>query len=221
MLESELESSIRSTIVLLDVDLPILTGEEWQLVKELGRILRPFERTTRVVSGELYMSASIIIVLTNGLLNFCEKLLKNIELLDLSKTIVKKLHDSLQERNNNIGYTNTLALCVFLDPHFKMYPFKNADAAENSRKGIIASLSVIIAKEKPNPEPEKISQQHPPRLLRNWIYQFGLLLIVWLVANKKDIKRIFKGTYGIPKIYGRRHIGKTTGSHGMVAAKLI
>lgn len=150
----ELESSIRSTIAVLDVDLPILTGEEWQFLKELCRILSPFESATRAVSGELYMSASLVIVLTNGLLDICQKLLKEDALLDLTKIIVKKLHDSLQERNNNIEYSNTLAVCTFLDPRFKAYPFKNADAVENVRKSISASLSAIIGKENPNIEPE-------------------------------------------------------------------
>lgn len=132
----ELEPSIRSTIALLDADLPILVVEEWILLKHLCKILKPFEQATKSISGENYMSGSLVIVITNGLLDVCEKLLNITELTDLSKNVIKKLQAGLQDRVGNVEYSNTLAISTYLDPRFKSFVFKNADAAERVRKNV-------------------------------------------------------------------------------------
>ncbi|KAJ8938735.1 hypothetical protein NQ314_011364 [Rhamnusium bicolor] len=153
----ELEPSIRSTIALLDVDLPILTGEEWQLLKRFSKILKPFENATCAVSGEHFMSASMVIVLTNGLLDICSKLIKTVEFSDLSRNVVKTLQSGLHERLGNVEYSNTLSICTFLDPRFKTYPFQNSDAVERVRKNVLGVLTSIINEmtpEKPNEDPE-------------------------------------------------------------------
>lgn len=110
----ELEPSIRSTIALLDVDLPFLTGEEWQLLKDACKILKPFEAATRAISGEQFMSASLVIVLTNGLLDISSKLIKTLEFSDLSRNVVKALYNGLHERIGKVEYSNTLAICTGL-----------------------------------------------------------------------------------------------------------
>lgn len=70
----ELENPIRSVLGLLDERLPRLTSEEWVFLKELCEVLRHFEDATNCVSGENYISASLVIILQRGLLNICEKL---------------------------------------------------------------------------------------------------------------------------------------------------
>lgn len=140
----ELEPAIRSTIALLDEDLAILTGEEWQLLKELCKILNPFESATRAISGEHYMSASMVIVVTNGLLDICSKLIGTLEFSDLSRNVVKILQNGLQERVGKVEYSNTLAICTFLDPRFKSYPFQNYDAMERVKKTILEALTSLI-----------------------------------------------------------------------------
>lgn len=65
----ELESAIKSTLALLDVELPALTFEEWKIVKQLCTVLKPFYTVTNTISGEMYCTVSMIIPLTNGLNN--------------------------------------------------------------------------------------------------------------------------------------------------------
>ncbi|KAJ8963986.1 hypothetical protein NQ317_013076 [Molorchus minor] len=47
-----LEEAIKSTVAILDKELPILTAVEWKTIKELCKILRPFEDATKTISGE-------------------------------------------------------------------------------------------------------------------------------------------------------------------------
>jgi len=46
------------------------------VVKELIQILQPFEEATKVVGGEKYMTASIIIIIAEGLQNVSNEMLK-------------------------------------------------------------------------------------------------------------------------------------------------
>lgn len=72
----ELEIYIRSTLGLIDNPPESLTSEEWTVVKELIQILQPFEEATKAVSGEKYMTASIIIIISEGLQNVCNEMLE-------------------------------------------------------------------------------------------------------------------------------------------------
>lgn len=70
----ELEMPIKSTIAILDMVLPNLTMEDWSLLKNLQIMLKPFEGVTKAISGENYMTGSL--VLTSGQINVCEKVKK-------------------------------------------------------------------------------------------------------------------------------------------------
>lgn len=72
----ELESSICGTLGLLDNPPEGLTVDEWKIIKEISIVLRPFEEATKAVSGDKYMTASIVLVLAQGLKNVCDELLK-------------------------------------------------------------------------------------------------------------------------------------------------
>lgn len=50
----ELENSIRGTLGLIDNSPEGLTVDEWKITKELCLVLRPFEETTKAVSGDKY-----------------------------------------------------------------------------------------------------------------------------------------------------------------------
>lgn len=65
----ELENPIKGTLGLLDRAPQTLNSDEWNIIKELCTVLRPFKEATKAVSGESYMIASTFIVLTQGLLN--------------------------------------------------------------------------------------------------------------------------------------------------------
>ncbi|XP_057652310.1 zinc finger BED domain-containing protein 4-like [Diorhabda carinulata] len=96
----DLEVPLRSTIALLDANLPKISMAEW-------------------------------------------------DLSEISKSALKKCETGLRERLGNMEYSNTMAICTFLDPRFKTFGFKNADAVERVRKNVISALVEIIdSKEK-------------------------------------------------------------------------
>lgn len=138
-----LEESLRSTMGLLDAALPLISTEEWTTLKELCQILEPFSDATNCVSGENYMSASLVIVLTGGLINVCENL-STANFNEVSRDIISSLQNGLRSRLGNVEYNNTLAISTFLDPRFKTFAFKNSDAVDIIKNIIIDALGELI-----------------------------------------------------------------------------
>lgn len=68
----ELETSIRGTLGLLDKVPNVLYLNEWTVIKEFCKVLQPFEEATRAVSGEQYITASMVIVIAQGLQDVCQ-----------------------------------------------------------------------------------------------------------------------------------------------------
>ena len=60
----KLESYIRATVALLKKDLPILSNAKWAVIAELDKILKPFYEAIKALSGENYITASSIVVMT-------------------------------------------------------------------------------------------------------------------------------------------------------------
>ncbi|XP_072375206.1 E3 SUMO-protein ligase ZBED1-like [Diabrotica undecimpunctata] len=158
----ELEESIRSTIALLNISLPIITLEEWDLIKNLVDILRPFETVTSSVSGEKYISASLVIVFTACLLNVMEEMITSGELKsDLSNQVIAKLKNGLQTRFTNIEFNVTLAANTFLDPRFKLLPFQSAVAADQIKKKVTNMAADLVVQIRAPPQPEMEKEKEP------------------------------------------------------------
>lgn len=141
----ELEVALRATIALLDVDLPIVSGADWEILKQLCKILAPFETTTKVVSGESYMNGSLIIVLTNGLLDACERMKERQDLHEDVKQVVTRLKYGITTRLGKVEHSLTYARCTFLDPRFKTTVFQDSTAADKAKSSVINSLNQMIS----------------------------------------------------------------------------
>eukprot|EP00102_Acyrthosiphon_pisum_P019064 XP_016656274.1 PREDICTED: zinc finger BED domain-containing protein 1-like [Acyrthosiphon pisum] len=158
----ELEDSIRGTLGLLDKAPENLKGEEWVILKEMCQVLKPFEEATRVVSGEKLMTASLVIVLSQGLVDVCSKMSKmnyNPRVLD----IVNKLLCTMLEKDTwkNLEKSRTLRRSTFLDPRFKNIPFLHSTSIlETTKDDIIENLTAIIRIE--NNQTAERNEQIPP-----------------------------------------------------------
>ncbi|KAF0755105.1 zinc finger BED domain-containing protein 4-like [Aphis craccivora] len=116
----ELEDAIRGTLGLLDNNPIGLTIDEWTIVKELIQVLRPFEEATKAVSSSKYMTGSIIIVISQGLKNVCEQMIKNnfrVEVINVLQELLNGMKH--KDRCGTIENSKMLVRCTFLDRRFK------------------------------------------------------------------------------------------------------
>lgn len=142
----ELESHVRSTIAILRQDLPIISNEEWVWCAELCKILKPFDDATTSMSGQSYMTASSVIVLTRCLISSCDKLLAE-NFCEASMNIIYQLRTGLVTRFTNVERSGTFSVCTFLDPRYKSSVFSDPNEARNTRKRVQDMLADAISKE--------------------------------------------------------------------------
>lgn len=147
----ELEDAIKTTTALLDTaNLPVLSPDDWKIIKQLTKILRPFEQATKEISGDEYMTASLVIPLTLGLQNVCQKMKQSVELHKTTGKVLETLTTGLDTRFKNIEDNHTFGICTFLDPRFKNIGFQDSKAADKIKEEIINMVSELISKNDPD-----------------------------------------------------------------------
>lgn len=73
-----LEDVIKTTMALTNIgEVNKLTIDEWAILKELCQVLKHFEKVAKTISGEEYLTASLVIPLANELLSVYRSFLNN------------------------------------------------------------------------------------------------------------------------------------------------
>lgn len=154
-----LEEPIRTTIDLLPInkDLPIISPEEWQFLNEIVRILKPMETLTNFISGQNYLTASSVIVLTDGLIHTYENLTHQRFMPD-AKQLIRSIIIAINNRLGNLECNNILTLATFLDPRYKEFGFSNNQIFEIVKSNVISQITDLIIK-KTNDSNELKKQQ--------------------------------------------------------------
>lgn len=141
----ELEEAVKATFALIEKDLPQITVEEWKICKELRVVIKPFYAVTTSVCGEKYASASLVIVLTNGLTDIFAKLMAK-ELCETTRAVVDQMELETLTRLGNVEQNNTLLVSTFLDPRFKT-SFNNVTVSEKVRGMVVNLIASKVRKD--------------------------------------------------------------------------
>lgn len=161
----ELQEAVRSSLALINKDLPTLSNEEWTICSELIKVLKPFEQVTSKMSGEKYFTGSQIVVLTNGLQNVCSKLMLQ-ELNPSVKKVVIDLASGILTRFDNLEYNKLVGVNTFLDPRFKLFAFSSDKHKDYIKKHLIQLVTSKIDKQKQAQRNINIDHQHPSTVIR-------------------------------------------------------
>ncbi|XP_021203082.2 zinc finger BED domain-containing protein 4 [Bombyx mori] len=218
----DLEQCLRSTVAILKKDLPIITNDEWLLLAEIAKILKPFHEATESMSGEKYMTASSVIVMTRCLTTACDKLLIE-DYCELSKEIIYKLRSGLVMRFTNVERSETFSVCTFLDPRYKLAVFSDENEAKNTKKRVQDLLMGIILQENQESAQDQvhasISEHHEADKFSPWAILSEIVGQKQTVGTplskaikeidtylKDDVLPVFKGTtWSCPLEWWRKH----------------
>ncbi|XP_045780821.1 E3 SUMO-protein ligase ZBED1-like [Maniola jurtina] len=118
--------SIVGAILLTRPEAPaMISGTEIDCVKEMIELLCPFEKLTREISGDSYVTVSKVIPLVSCIREVVENITPKNEMILEFKEEIKK---QLVRRFDTIEHSAILAISTALDPRFKLMHFKNAVA---------------------------------------------------------------------------------------------
>ncbi|XP_022826399.1 zinc finger BED domain-containing protein 1-like [Spodoptera litura] len=158
----ELKEAVRSTMALIDRDLPQLTAEDWSMFEELIVVLRPFEELTKSMSGEKYLTASSVIVMTR-----CLKEALNIAINKTQSETVSDiallLNAGITDRLKYVEKSRTLSLCTFMDPRFKMQAFAEQNEAIQTKEYVKKLIADIISRDENVELPTEQNQESQPQ----------------------------------------------------------
>ncbi|KAL4090123.1 hypothetical protein QTP88_025022 [Uroleucon formosanum] len=140
---ASLEKPVQASLGLLENPPSSLTTIEWTIVKEPRIVLKPFESATKVVSGENYMTASMILPIVNDLFEVCHKM--------KSKTFDPRIHEVI--KNFQVQWPIKIAGETFaIAKHWLnnlLFP-SNSTLSENTKNEIVNDVTNIIKKIKSN-----------------------------------------------------------------------
>ena len=126
----EVQEPLEAAIGVLHNPVNPLTADDWQALREICRILRPFDQVTTEMSAEKSVTVSKIIVLYQGLMAVCQKIQISL-ITQLAKDLIFSLIEGLKKRFGLSESYPMLARATFLDPRFKRNGF-STDATYNS-----------------------------------------------------------------------------------------
>ncbi|XP_045778147.1 zinc finger BED domain-containing protein 4-like [Maniola jurtina] len=150
----ELENQICATVAVLKKDLPILTLEEWTVFHELCKVLKPFDEATKAMSGEDYMTASTIIVMTRCLKESCDQLLLE-GFTVTTNNIITVLRTGLDKRFEGVERSGTFSICTLLDPRYKTNVFSDTSEAAKAKKVLEEILATDIRRRHGEKQPQQ------------------------------------------------------------------
>lgn len=122
-----------------------LTAMDWELCQNMCDILKPCEEVTKEISGQKYVTGSIVIPITTALISSIENLdTRNYTFA--AQVLQQDLIGALKNRFGNLDKSRTFKVCMFLDPRFKLY-FEDQNVADNTKQHIIHLVTALINKE--------------------------------------------------------------------------
>nr|CAI5850148.1 unnamed protein product [Callosobruchus analis] len=138
-----LEEAVTVTVGLLHNPIAMLTAEEWTLLREICKILEPFEQITTEISSEKHVTISKIIPIHYGLVSVLKKFQTEIT-VSAAQTLILDLLDSISKRFGRIEFNPLLAKPTLLDPRFKAKAFSSADAVRCVKGAVQGDIVGLI-----------------------------------------------------------------------------
>jgi len=140
----EVQEPLNATIAVLMNPVECLTTEEWQALREIAVVLKPFDAVTTEISAETSVTASKVIMLARGLSTACHKILPTLTNA-VAKVLTSKLLEGMQKRFGCMESNNLLARTTFLDPRFKKKGFVTESGYNSVKESITAAISRELA----------------------------------------------------------------------------
>lgn len=131
---------------------PNLTAEEYSLLEEVKKIFEPIEDATEAISGEEYVTLSLIIPLVKGIsIHYAE--LEKEPMSELAKVVLENIKSSVATKLKPYEKRTACIISTFLNPHFKKMGFKTESDVERATQYVQKEYSAYLSNlNKKNPQ---------------------------------------------------------------------
>ncbi len=142
-------------------NLAILNSTEWELLSTLETIFQVFEQVTSEISGQRYVTASLILVYIKLLNDKITKLSNDPTYYsEPIQNVINILKQEFLERFKNYENSMTLATSTILDPRIKKLGFSNVKKYDQAVKTLKSNIARIVQNTSTNPDRVKETTTH-------------------------------------------------------------
>lgn len=127
--------------------LPSLDADDFVVLEEACKILKPFEKVTEELSSEKNVSGPKVVVLLRRLMSSLRTAIANQNLCATSHTLAQQLLDGLKERYPKVEYELLLSKPAFLDPRFKKYGLSIKEASTHCKESLLTDMAKMAREE--------------------------------------------------------------------------
>ncbi|XP_066598852.1 uncharacterized protein [Prorops nasuta] len=160
----------------------MLSAMELRTITEFIQLLKVFEQSTKIISGENYITASKII----PIINILKQTLKEAEVeTKIAKEIKQVLVNELQERFDYVEDSLTLSISTLLDPRFKQIHLFHKNAYTKALTKIVKEIC--------NYDNNDLRENTETPVLKEMISDFIMKILVNVqkshrnIANNNDV----------------------------------
>lgn len=167
-----LKEAVKHCMALIEREWPIIRSEDWDIMEEVCKVLQPFEEATSSISGDQYLTGSLVIVMTNCLKDICEDFLNKEEYCASFNQavidVIRSLKYGLKDRFQGIEHSKTFGVCTLLDPRFKLVCFKNDNAVSELKKYVHGLIIGLLNNKRTSEASTDEVQEKPCATLSAW-----------------------------------------------------
>jgi len=144
----KVKDAINSTLAVLQANVEILTSEEWLIVEKTSVVLEIFYEVTKEISGDQYVTLSVVLIFTGVMLESMTNYEQDISLPTEVHNMVITLKQQIITRLKPLEDNDLVTQAALLDPRFKKLAFSNLSEqkltnALNKLKQKVCSVQVV------------------------------------------------------------------------------
>ena len=138
----DIKLPLESTINSLSVSFDPVTSHEWKVITDILLVLQPFESLTSELSGEKYVTSSLIVPLIEG----CPFNLKSLVLCTPEGNLLKSkfINEVFPNRFEKIYSYKYNLIATALDPRFKIEVFEREHTKRFVKNLLIREIDIIL-----------------------------------------------------------------------------
>lgn len=121
----KVKDAINSTLAVLQSNVEMLTPEEWIIVEKAAEVLEIFYEVTKEISGDRYVTLSVVLIFTGVIFESMNKYEQDITLPINVHTMVLTLKQQITSRLKPLEDNDLVTQAALLDPQYKKLAFTN------------------------------------------------------------------------------------------------
>ncbi len=188
MLAQDQKDVIRHLMISTESDalasLEPISPKDWQWIEFGVNVLKPLLDATMDVSGDLYVTASIVVLLTTAMLAFYAQTLRDIHLTEEQKGFVSALHSKMVEKFHDIEDMRVLTLPALLDPRYKKFGFRNQAKLASATRRLKSEMQEL---QPPQQSEKRATDAQAPKKARHFWLAFEQTLATQRGLHKRSV----------------------------------